>query len=395
MNINATTNAADLASFDVDEADDTIVEAENKGDEELVKPWDPKKIRITTNNYTIRELYAQIIDNELDLAPDFQRSFVWDVKKQVRLIESILLGIPLPAFYFNQDELGNFQVIDGVQRLTTIKLFMSNEISLKEAHLEYLKDLMEHNYSSLDGSIKRRFAGTQIVAHVIEPQTPDEVKYDIFNRVNTGGSPLTAQEIRHCMGKDISRELLKTLVESDSFDQATQFAFWSKDKDGKKVRNNRRMADREMALRFCAFRTLSIQEYEKSNSLDGFLLEFTRQIDRGEVSKVQINDLKQAFNRSMRNCAEILDDAAFRRWPIDADRRGPINRAIFESQALALADHEFSEIKKHKATIKRKFRRLFEELSYDNAVRASTGDPRRVERRLARTKQVLKEIVDD
>ena len=173
MNIEANELAELTAISDDGVSDDMIVEEENKGDEDLIKPWDPKKIRITTNNYTIRELYSQILDDDLDLAPDFQRSFVWDVKKQVRLIESILLGIPLPAFYFNQDEFGKFQVLDGVQRLTTIKLFMNDEISLKEAHLEYLKDLMEHNYSSLDGAIKRRFAGTQIVAHVIEPQTPD------------------------------------------------------------------------------------------------------------------------------------------------------------------------------------------------------------------------------
>lgn len=390
MNSHPTNSSYNL---EVDDPENELIEAENKGDEETIKPWDPKKIRITTNTYTIRELFSQIGEGDLDLAPDFQRSFVWDVKKQVRLIESILLGIPLPAFYFNQDELGKFQVIDGVQRLTTVKLFMLDEVSLKEAHLEYLKDLQGNCYSSLDGVIKRRFSGTQIVAHVIEPQTPDEVKYDIFNRVNTGGSPLTAQEIRHCMGKSVSRDFLKSLVESEEFDDATNYVFWSRDNDGNKIRNNRRMADREMALRFCAFKTWTIQDYEKSSSLDGFLLEFTRSIDRGDISQNQLDDLRLSFKRAMQNSWLILGDAAFRRWPLGADRRGPINRAIFESQALALADHDYTDISKFSEEIKTAFRQLFSEVEYDNAVRAGTGDPRRVERRINRTKLELEKII--
>jgi len=99
------------------------VELEDKsGDDLRVKPWDPKHIRITTKNFTIREIYTQIEENDLDLAPDFQRSFVWKSSQQIRLIESILLGIPLPAFYFNQDKSGAHQVIDGVQRLTTVNI---------------------------------------------------------------------------------------------------------------------------------------------------------------------------------------------------------------------------------------------------------------------------------
>jgi hypothetical protein len=185
---------------------------ETEGDEPIVKPWDPKRIRITTKNFTIREIFTQIQEGDLDLAPDFQRSFVWKIRQQIRLIESLLLGIPLPAFYFNQDSLGSHQVVDGVQRLTTVKLFMTDQLELHEQHLEYLKSLGGLGYSTLDPATRRRFAGTQIVAHVIEPQTPDEIKYDIFNRVNTGGSPLTAQEIRHCMSKQRSRNFLKSLA---------------------------------------------------------------------------------------------------------------------------------------------------------------------------------------
>jgi hypothetical protein len=372
---------------------DLGVELENAGDGDTIKPWDPKQIRITTKNFTVREVYTQIMNDELDLAPDFQRSFVWEDRRQIRLVESILLGIPLPAFYFNQDAQGAFQVIDGVQRLTTIKMFMSNFLTLQDTHLEYLKDFKGLTFEKLDAPVRRRFAGTQIVVHVIEPQTPDEVKYDIFNRVNTGGSPLTAQEIRHCMSKARSRDLLRSLVERASFDRATAYTFWSKDAEGQLIRDNRRMADREMALRFCAFRNTPISEYERANSLDGFLLEFTRSIDRGDVAHQELVDLENAFERSMINCETILAEAAFRRWPPDASRRGPINRAIFESQALALANYGVDELLPHKERIVASFRKLFEDPTYDSAVRSSTGDPRKVERRLSAPRERLAEIL--
>jgi hypothetical protein len=374
---------------------DVEIESEDTSREEAqIKPWDPKHIRITTKNYTLREIFSQIEEQELDLAPDFQRSFVWKRSQQVRLIESILLGIPLPAFYFNLDHSGAIQVVDGVQRLTTVKRFMSDELDLAEGHLEYLVDLRGHTFSTLDPGTRRRFASTQIVAHVIEPQTPDEVKYDIFNRVNTGGSPLVAQEIRHCMSRSPSREFLRSLVESREFDQATEYAFWSR--DGSR-RDDRRMADREMALRFCAFRSVSIDEYSKASSLDSFLLEFTRRID-AEAEKggtgLNLNELRDAFLRAMVNCFYILGAASFRRWPKDAERRGPINRAVFESHALALESFPLELLQPKSAEIQSAFRELFDDVDYDTAVRSGTGDPRRLERRLAMPRQLLKAMLE-
>jgi hypothetical protein len=373
------------------EQDDGVVdeEADVPG---FVKPWDPKQIRITTKTFSIREVYSQIVEGETDLAPDFQRDFVWNTKKQVLLIESVLLGIPLPAFYFNQDASGAFQVIDGVQRLTTIKRFMSNELTLEETHLANLKGLTGLRYDTLEAAVRRRFGLTQLVAHVIEPQTPEDVKFDIFSRVNTGGEPLHAQEIRHCMSKATSRELLKKLAESQSFDEATNWQFWTYAPDNTEVRTSRRMVNRELALRFCAFRSTSIEEYRKATSLDGFLLEFTRRIDK-EFSKQQLSELARVFDQAMKNSAAILEIGAFRRWPPDADRRGPINRAVFESQALALADYPLKSLLPHKDKISKAFRKLFTEVDYDNSIRSGTGDPNKVEKRLTATRDVIAKIL--
>ena len=152
------------------------------------------------------------------------------------------------------------------------------------------------------------------------------------------------------------------------------------------------MADRELALRFCAFRSTSIEDFRRATSLDGFLLDFTRRIDR-DFTDVQVGNLKAAFERSMTNCAQILQDAAFRRWAPDAGRRGPINRAVFELQALALADYPLDRLLPHKDEIYSAFRALFSDGDYDNAVRFGTGDPNKVEKRLTEPRRVLETIL--
>ncbi len=395
-----TINLDNIHEVDISVEENTIEVEDKSGSDLQIKPWNPNDIRITTKNFTIREIYTQIQDKEpnqekeLDLAPDFQRSFVWKTKQQIRLIESILLGIPLPAFYFNQDKDGAQQVIDGVQRLTTIKRFMSDQLELKEEHLEYLGPLKDSKFSTLDTATKRRFSNTQIVAHVIEPQTPDDVKYDIFNRVNTGGSALTAQEIRHCMSKTRSREFLRKLVECNSFDNAMGKFFWNnKNPDKKWIRESKRMTDREIALRFCAFYVVPLEEYAKASSLDAFLLDFSRWIDH----KAKQDDLKKleiAFQQAMQNCHQVLGKAAFRRWLLNTPSpKGSINRAIFESQAIALADYPPDLVLANKEIIQRTLRSLFSDPTYDNAVSFGTGSYRKVNDRLDMPRKALRKIL--
>lgn len=363
--------------------------------------WDPTKIRITTKHLSLRDVVDQITDKEIDLAPDFQRDYVWKQRQRTRLVESILLGIPLPAFYFNQDSESAYQVVDGVQRLSTISLFMNDGHTLDSIDLEYLRDLNGMKYSDLDISAQRRFRGTQIVVHIIEPQTPDDLKYDIFGRVNTLGSPLSAQEIRHAMSKPRSRKLLKHLSELPAFDAATNSHFWrrgSKNEVGR-VRDSGRMTNRELALRFCAFRNYSNEQYRKHSSLDAFLVEYTRRLDGCSESEPMISDediakLTADFERAMENASYILGKAAFRRrWQSADKRRGPINRALFESQAIALADYPLDRLMSKKDVIQTAFFKAFSDFEYVRSVTVGTGDPKAVETRILRTRAILAEAM--
>jgi hypothetical protein len=365
---------------------------------EHIKPWDPGKIRITTKSFSLRDVVDQIKDGDIDLAPDFQRGYVWKDRQRTRLIESILLGIPLPAFYFNQASDGKYQVVDGVQRLSTISLFMRDEHRLTAHDLEYMSDLDGLLYSELDPAALRRFRSTQIVVHITEPQTPDEVKYDIFSRVNTLGTPLSPQEIRHAMSKERSREFIRRMVESSAFEAATERQYWRKDKTtGELVRDSGRMTDRELVLRFCAFRGFSIEDYRQYASLDAYLIEFTRRLDgvseQGAFSDADLDRLELHFGRAMTNAHDVLGNAAFRRWPLNADRRGPINRALFEAQGNALADYDLEHLLPYKDAIIQAFRAEFDNPAYLRSVTVGTGDPNQVALRLERSRSILASVL--
>ena len=190
------------------------------------EPWDPEKIRIHTKHYSLRQLVDMIADSDIDLAPDFQRHYVWKPRQRWSLIESLLLGIPLPSFYFNENTSGRLQVVDGVQRLTTIFQYVNKKV-FKLGHVTYLHDLEGQGFDDLAAMFRRRLNSAQFVAHVIDPQTPYRVKFEIFRRINTGGSPLSAQEIRHCMSGGRSRHVSEGVGKRrELLDRYGRWAHW-------------------------------------------------------------------------------------------------------------------------------------------------------------------------
>lgn len=309
----------------------TGVEADTEDDAgRVIRPYDPTKIRVDPKVYSVRQVLDMIDDGELDLAPDFQRRRVWKQKQKSLLIESILLRIPLPAFYFNSDADGQLQVVDGVQRLSTIHEFVKNGMRLTD--LEYLGDELDGaRYNDLRGkNWGRRILNTQISANVIDPQTPLAVKFDIFRRINTGGSPLNSQEIRHCMSKERSRQFLKRLCEQSAFRTVM----------GPQITDHVRMADREFALRYVSFKLLGdIGSFKRYESMDEFLTKMNQSLDDPyAVSNDQLLELSRSFKRAMENAYFVFGEHAFRKWPTYYSGYSPINRALFDVWSVALSE---------------------------------------------------------
>ena len=357
------------------------LEVEEPSPPEEPEPWDPEKIRIHTKHYSLRQVVDMIEEGDIDIAPDFQRQYVWKSWQRSGLIESLLLGIPLPSFYFNEDSRGRLQVVDGVQRLTTIFRYVKEQ-TFKLGKVTYLHELEGQGFDDLASLFRRRLGSAQFVAHVIDPQTPYRVKFDIFRRINTGGTPLSAQEIRHCMSKTRSRNFLKQLVSDESFITAT----------GGSLLNHPRMADREVALRFVAFRLFTSDEYAQHSGFDEFLGFVTDRLD--DPDSQSLDHLRTEFVRGMTNCYSVFGEYAFRKWPWDATRKSPINRALFDSWGTVLADHDETEVQTVAESLVNRARGMMtSDFEFINSISGSTGAVRNVRTRLGKVRAVVEEML--
>ena len=350
------------------------IESEDDGSPAAIMdkdPYDPKQIRVDTRPFSIHQINEMMQEGDIDLSPDFQREFVWqDITRKSRLIESLLLRIPLPVFYLAQDEEGRFKVVDGVQRLTVIRDFLANKFRLK--NLEYLKECEGKWYKSsgkdgLDHIYTRRIDQTQLFFNIIDPQTPERVKYDIFKRINTGGKTLNAQEIRNCLEKPNVRAFIKRLAHSDEFLNATRHSI-----------SSTRMADNEIVLRFIAF---YIQDHdllgqkEYRGGMDAYL-DCTVEL-LGKADDSTLRQIEHAFIRAMENAYTLFGQRAFR-------KANYINKALFLSWSRILCDMPVERIRE--ITSVQSFdmaeilqREIENNAKYSSALSMATNDARNVE----------------
>jgi len=310
------------------------------------EPYDPEKIRVDTKIWSVYYVFEMMTSSEkdLDLSPDFQRNFVWvDPTQKSRLIESILLRIPLPVFYLAQDDKGILHVVDGVQRLSVIRDYISNKFKLK--NLEYLKDCEgcyfdKKGRKNLDQKYIRRIKQTQLYFNIIDPQTPIKVKFEIFKRINTGGMPLNHQEIRNCLANANVRSMLKRLTHSKEFLDATNGS----------VRSIR-MEDQELIMRFLGFyyeRIINCEDLSYKGNMKAFLDDTLQVLNR--ESSDRLSQIEQAFSNSMKNSHYLFGVYAFRKCKHEhlepGARRQLINKSLFTTISVLLSTYPHEEIVK-------------------------------------------------
>jgi hypothetical protein len=364
-----TTPAAPAIVEDVFDGLATGVEVEAVSDQvsAIERPWNPDQIRVQTSAFSLRNILDQIDEGSLELAPDFQRGRVWHADQKSRLVESLLLQIPLPAFYFAEDRDGAFHVVDGLQRLSTLHDFVrGGRFALRG--LEYL-NAEGMRFNELAVQWQRRINNAQLVINVIDPTTPPDVMYDIFKRINTGGTPLNAQEIRHCMSKSRSRNILKRMTHTDEFAQATNG-----------LTDHIRMNDREMALRFTAFSVLGLEQYRENPAMEPFLRRTAQLLDDEEgFTDRQVAELEETFRIAMGNVYLLFGENSFRKWPTGATTRSPINRALFETWSVAVAGYDEDELRARAESIVSAARtRMSSDFTYLDSITSSTADSKRV-----------------
>ncbi len=371
--------------------EDSFLDIEIEEEKEIIEPFDPTKIRIDTRQIPISLVLDRIKFGEIELSPDSQRnSNIWSHVEKSRLIESMLIRIPLPAFYIDATDEDKWKVIDGQQRLMTIKHFVlgkdegNNEDKdiFRLSKLEFFTQLNGKSYEEIPRNYQRRITETAITIHLIEKGTPEEFKFTMFKRINTAGLPLSPQEIRHTINQGKATKLLEKLAKTEEFKNAM----------GNSVQDER-MADREIVLRFLAFKITHFSEYNGID-LDTFLNNAMKAMNK--MSQIEIDNLERDFLKAMSAAIDIFDNEAFRKRSDRNARRMPFNKALFESWAVNLSSLSYEQIeilKTKKDILMDEFIKLNGDRSFIDSISEGTGSIGRVKYRFSKIKGLIDKVL--
>lgn len=379
---------AELHEIDEEElTDEEIEDSEEAEDDDISEPFDPTQIRVDTRPITIDLVMERIRYDELNLAPDFQRQAdIWTEAAQSKLIESILIRIPLPAFYMDATNDDKWLVVDGLQRLTALKKFIIDK-KLKLTGLEYLKEFKNKKYDELPRNFQRRINETQITVYLIEEGTPEAVKLNIYKRINTGGLPLSLQEMRHALNPGNSTKLLKELASSSEFKQVAN------------VNNSqkKRMGDREFILRCLAFMVTSYTNYG-AKSMDTFLHDAMKKIN--QMSNEDLEKLQSDFKKAMQAAWDIFGNGAFRKPVLigEKSRKTTINKALFDTWSVNLSrlnNDEIEVLKARSACLIEEFNRLTNnDKTFNYSISQGTGKVTYVKERFSKIENLIKRVLN-
>lgn len=344
----------------------------------ITRPFNPTLIDIATKPMSLDTLIRRIKEKEVDLSPDFQRAEVWKPTAKSRLIESLLIRIPLPAFYMDATDDDRWLVVDGLQRLSTLRDFVITK-SLKLSDLEFLNDLEGQGFDGLPRHYQRRIEETQVTVYLIQKGTPADVKFNIFKRINTGGLPLSSQEIRHALNIGPVTEFLKELVTCREFRVSSA-----------KGVSDARMAARECVLRFMAF-TLTAPENYKAGDFDAFLSDAMAKLN--QMPDAERKELGRRFRRALAASTSIFGQQAFRK-PSSPGHGTPVNKALFEVCTVAmdgLSDQEIEILVGKRAAMTPYIHEYMREnVAFVNAISQGTGDLGKIRLRFERFREVLR-----
>ena len=332
---------------------------------DLKEPFDPKEIDIQVQQTTMDNLIKRLKHNEIDLNPDFQRSpDLWKKKIQSRLIESLLIKLPIPAFYFDASDENKWQVVDGLQRLSTIQHFIiKNSLKLKD--MEYLKEFEGETFEALPRTLQRRIEEAPVTLYLIKPGTPIEVKYSLFYRINTGGLTLNSQEVRHALSQSVNNaqasNFLKKLSDLEIFQKCVRVS-------------DKRMLDKELILRYISFKLNHFESYKGpmiknlNNTMEHL----------GNLHTSKLDWLEKGFKQAINLAWDIFGKNAFRKKKKAIDKSakgGVINRALFEVIAVVfsnLSDKGVAEIKESQNDFINKYSELMNDKDFYDSISIST-----------------------
>lgn len=352
---------------------------------------DAARSEIKTDAYamSIGEWASLYENREIDIHPEFQRFFRWTSSQKSRFIESILLGIPVPPIFVAQSEEGIWDVVDGLQRLSTLFEFMGilrneEERVISPLVLEatkYLTSLEGKTWDDADSSKNNSFTASQrlfikrskLDVSIILRESQEKAKYELFQRLNTGGSQLSDQEVRNCIIVMLDRDFfynLRSLASDENFANCVSLT-------DKVILEQ---YDMELALRFIVFRKMKETKLSQIRDLGEFLTD--EMVDLIKKQKIDWDTETDVFRKTFTNIATLYGPDVFRRYdPSKKRHAGGFLLSAFEVVAIGIAFYD-GEISDSDSDFRKKVKAMWSKAYFKqwsgSGVRASSRIPKLV-----------------
>src|SRR5262249_4806523 len=338
---------------------------EPEPDEEQVERPDDRPVISQVSDWTISVLRERWDTGALELQPKFQREYVWALRPELpsRLIESLLLEIPIPPIYFGKDADGRLEMIDGQQRLTTLIKFVSNEFPLRK--LNRMASLNHKYFRDLSTAMKRKILDTPIRSITIDLGTNSDLRYEVFERLNRGSMALNEQELRNCVYRGPFNDLLGNL-ERDPY--------WRKVKGGDTPEP--RFKEREIILRFFAFAD-RLQHY--TGNLKRFLNEYMAQYAPHHEDALRTH--AASFKQTVQNIYTVFGDNSARLYEVNPRTNAggwdtKFSVTAFDIQASALWDQPPMKVQRVAEQIRGHLEKFFSPSRYESDSLTAMGHGR-------------------
>lgn len=334
----------------------------------------PAERKVVTQSYDLSiQTLAERWHTEDLLLPEIQREYVWDNPRAARLIESLLLNIPIPVLYFAETDDGKWEIFDGHQRVRSVVRYLTNEFKLSS--LSVLAEFNGKRFHQLPEREQRFLKSRMMRAVVISTDSHPNMKFEIFERLNTGAVVLNAQELRNSLYRGTFNALLRALVKDEKYRTAIGTSAPRK-----------RMVDEELALRFFAI-SADLATYRPP--LKKFLNDYMRGVQN--ASPQQIIALRGRFDAAVEPIVEVWGSNAYRQTNGRgvATERAP-NRALFDAQMVAFdLVHNKEAIADARKKVIQEFARLYRADEFVDAISLATGDKTRTFLRIGRSIEAL------
>ena len=335
-------------------------------------PKEVRNLRIQSYDKSVEDLVKMVERGDIILNPEYQRNYVWDNKKASALVESILLNIPIPVIYASEEDDITWNIVDGLQRLHSLERFYTNKFKL--TGLSILSELNGTRYQELTERARRLLNNGNLRVILIFNDSHPEIKYDIFQRLNTGSVKLNEQELRNCIFRGSLNQALKDMAKNHKFQEMLGLASAHK-----------RMLDCEIILRYLALQEQYNNEIYEVKNYRGVMKPFLNAYmnENKRMDSTTIENIKLNFNEVIDSVYEVFGKNAFKKFNIHTHKyETRLNKALMDIILLSFNSYSHIKIKEKKIEIIDLFKSLFHEEEFVESISNATSDTKALKMRL-------------